>query len=132
MINPEDRTAITDVLAMHGHLVDGGQLDRLGEVFTDDVLYDVTPIGAAPIHGLDALRAAARALGTRNPVGHHVTNVVLTRGADGTVEALSKGLGVNADGSCGSVTYEDLVVRTGAGWRIRRRTIIPRRSPLGR
>ena len=80
-------------------------------------------MGAAPIHGLDALRAAAEALGARNPVGHHVTNVVLIRGADGAVEALSKGLGVNADGSCGSVTYEDLVVCTGARWRTRRRRI---------
>jgi SnoaL-like domain len=126
------QVTITELLAMHGHLVDGGHLDRLGEVFTADVVYDVSPMGAAPIHGLDDLRAAAEALGARNPVGHHVTNVVLTGGADDTVEALSKGLGVNADGSCGSVTYEDLVVRTEAGWRIERRTIFPRRAPLGR
>lgn len=132
MISPEDRIAITELIAMHGHLVDAGHLDRLGEVFTEDVVYDVRPLGAAPIEGLAGLRAAAEALGDRNPVGHHVTNVVLTEGGDDTVSALSKGLGVGADGSCGSVTYEDEVVRTQVGWRIRRRTVLPRRRPLGR
>jgi 3-phenylpropionate/cinnamic acid dioxygenase small subunit len=132
MISYEDRTAITELLAMHGHLVDAGHLHRLDEVFTADVLYDVTPMGADPIQGLEGLRAAALALGDRNPVGHHVTNVVLGSVAEGTVEAVSKGLGITADGSCGSVTYEDLVIRAEAGWRISRRKIIPRRAPLGR
>jgi hypothetical protein len=131
MISHEDRVAITDLLAMHGHLVDGGHLDRLGEVFTADVVYDVSPMGAAPIHGVEALRAASEALGAGNAVGHHITNVVLTPAADGSVEALSKGLGVYADGACGSVTYEDLAVRTAAGWRITRRVVTPRRAPLG-
>ena len=132
MIDPDDRTAITERIAMHGHLVDAGDLGRLDEVFTSDVVYDVGPMGADPIHGLDGLRAAAEALGDRNPVGHHVTNVVLTEGVDGSVEAVSKGIGINADGSCGSVTYEDLLLRTEAGWRIGRRRVIPRRAPMGR
>jgi hypothetical protein len=36
------QVTITELLAMHGHLVDGGHLDRLGEVFTADVVYDVS------------------------------------------------------------------------------------------
>jgi hypothetical protein len=48
------------------------------------------------------------------------------------VTSLCKGLGVLADGSCGSATYEDTVVRTGAGWRISHRKVLPRRRPLGR
>jgi hypothetical protein len=42
----------------------------------------------------------------------------------------SKGLGVMADGSCGSVTYEDVVVRTADGWLIRHRRVLARRHPL--
>ncbi|MFF1292342.1 MULTISPECIES: hypothetical protein [unclassified Streptomyces] len=34
------------------------------------------------------------------------------------------------DGSCGSVTYEDTVVRTGTGWRVSHRKVSPRRVPL--
>ncbi|MGV4980847.1 nuclear transport factor 2 family protein [Streptomyces sp. NRAIS4] len=35
---PEDRLAITELISMHGHLVDDGQLDRLDELFTPDVV----------------------------------------------------------------------------------------------
>ncbi|MCO5993565.1 nuclear transport factor 2 family protein [Actinoallomurus rhizosphaericola] len=127
----EDRFLIAELIAMHGHLCDSGELERLGEVFTPDVTYDVTDFGQAPLRGLSALADAARALGNRNPVGHHVTNVVLTEQADGRVHARSKGIGVNADGTSGSVTYEDTVVRTGQGWRIDHRTLLARRAPLG-
>jgi hypothetical protein len=71
------------------------------------------------------------ALGAANPVAHHVTNVVIEEVADGRVLARSKGLGVMADGSCGSVTYEDTVVRVEEGWRICHRKVSARRVPLG-
>ncbi|MCZ1017402.1 hypothetical protein [Streptomyces noursei] len=38
---------------------------------------------------------------------------------------------LGADGSCSSVTYEDVVVRTPGGWRIAHRTVLPRRAPPG-
>ncbi|MFJ8357164.1 hypothetical protein [Streptomyces sp. NPDC093984] len=60
-----------------------------------------------------------------------MTNVVLTEITPGQVRALSKGLGVHADGTCGSVTYDDTVARGRDGWRIRRRQVIARRVPLG-
>lgn len=127
----EDRLAITELISLHGHLVDDGDLDRLEELFTSDVVYDLTEFGQEPLLGVAAIRAAAWALGAANPVAHHVTNVVVTALADGRVQARSKGLGIQADGSCGSVTYDDTVVRTADGWRISHRTISPRRTPLG-
>jgi 3-phenylpropionate/cinnamic acid dioxygenase small subunit len=130
-MTPEDRVAITDLISMHGHLTDSGQLDRMTELFTDDVVYDLTDYGQEPLVGRESLRQAALALGDRNPVGHHVTNIVLTELPD-EVRALSKGLGVMADGTCGSATYEDVVVRTSEGWRISRRRIVAHRAPLGK
>lgn len=130
-ISTEDRAAVTELLAMHGHLIDAGELDRLDEILTPDAVYDITNLGAAPLQGLDACRAAALDLGEGNPVGHLVTNIVLTETADGTVHALSKGIGVNADGTTGTVTYQDAIVRTQQGWRISHRTVIAHRSPLG-
>ncbi|MFE0156003.1 nuclear transport factor 2 family protein [Nonomuraea sp. NPDC059007] len=127
----EDRVAITDLIAMHGHLCDSGELDRLDEVFTADVLYDVTDFGQEVLRGVAACADAGRALGELNPVGHHVTNIVLNEEADGRVRARSKGIGVNADGTSGSVIYEDTVLRLGQGWRISRRKVIARRVPLG-
>ncbi|MEV5529445.1 nuclear transport factor 2 family protein [Streptomyces prunicolor] len=126
----EDRLTITELIALHGHLVDEGELDRAAEVFTPDVEYDLTDFGQGTLTGLTQLTDASLALGAGNPVAHHVTNVVVEELADGQVRVRSKGLGIRTDGSCGSVTYVDTVVRVGAGWRIARRKITARRVPL--
>ncbi|MFI6206400.1 nuclear transport factor 2 family protein [Streptomyces sp. NPDC051041] len=126
-----DRLAVVELIALHGHLVDEGRLDRCPEVFTPDVVYDLSDFGQGRLTGLAALKEAAVALGAANPVAHHVTNVVIEEVADGRVLARSKGLGVLADGSCGSVTYEDTVVRGAEGWRICHRRVRARRAPLG-
>jgi 3-phenylpropionate/cinnamic acid dioxygenase small subunit len=127
----EDRLAIIELVSLHGHLVDDGSLDRLEELFASDVVYDLTDFGQGVLSGIEAVRDAAWALGAANPVAHHVTNVVVTASADGWVRVRSKGLGIRADGSCGSVSYDDTVVRTADGWRISHRTVSLRRSPLG-
>lgn len=127
-LGPDDRAEITELLARHGHLFDDGEFDRLDLLFTASVRYDVTAFGGGVLQGIEAIRAATLALGDRNPVGHHVTNVVLTEQPDGSVRARSKGIGIYADGTAGSVTYEDEIVRTGDGWRIDARTVAPRRA----
>jgi hypothetical protein len=127
----KDRTAITDLISLHGHLCDRGELGRLDEVFTADVVYDLTDFGQGPLQGLGACIAAARALGEGNPVGHHITNVLLAESAGGQVQARSKGIGIYADGTCGSLIYEDTIVRATQGWRISHRRVSVRRVPLG-
>ncbi len=128
---PEDRLAVTELIALHGHLVDEGELDRTHEVFTPDVVYDVSDLGHGRLIGLAALREAALALGAANPVAHHVTNVVIEETDGERLRVRSKGLGIMADGTCGSVTYLDTVVRADKGWRICHRKVTPRRVPLG-
>ncbi len=125
------RTAITDLIHLHGHLVDGGELERAGELFTEDVTYDVADFGLGTLSGRAALRDAALAVGDANPVGHHVTNVVITAVDERSARASSKGIGVMADGTAGSVVYDDVVTRTPDGWRISHRRVTARRAPLG-
>jgi SnoaL-like domain len=125
----EDRTAIADLINLHGHLVDRGDFDGLAALFTEDVAYDVTALGGSVMAGLAEAREAALTLGAGNPVAHHVTNIVLEDRGE-TVHALSKGLGVMTDGSVGSVTYEDTVERGPSGWRISHRIVRPRKVPL--
>ncbi|MFH8515478.1 nuclear transport factor 2 family protein [Streptomyces gelaticus] len=124
-LGAEDRLDITDLLALHGHLVDNDEMDRLDELFTDDIVYEASNLGHGQLRGLAAFRDMARArAGTPGaPVGHHVTNIVLTEAGEGRVHARSKGIGVGVDGECGSVTYEDVIVRGERGWRISRRKI---------
>ena len=133
MISLADRIAITELIALHGHLVDDGQLDELNRVFAEDVTHDLTAFGLGIHQGLGSVREAAEALGDANPVGHHVTNVVIIEVKDDhTVVARSKGIGIRADGTAGSVVYDDTVTKRDGTWRITARTITIRRKPLGR
>ncbi|MET9921832.1 nuclear transport factor 2 family protein [Streptomyces sp. NPDC006435] len=121
----EDRLDISELLALHGHLVDNDELERLDEMFTDDVVYDASSLGHGELHGLAAFRdmALARARAGNGAAGHHVTNIVLTEAGTDRVHARSKGISVGSDGACASVTYEDVIVRGARGWRISRRTV---------
>lgn len=127
---PDDRLLVHELINLHGHLVDEAAFDRLGEVFTADVVYDVTALGGSELVGPTAIADAGRTLGPRNPVGHHVTNVVVTRLDRDDATAVSKGIGVMTDGTVGSVVYEDTLARTTDGWRIARRRVLPRVEPL--
>ncbi|MEV4754405.1 nuclear transport factor 2 family protein [Micromonospora sp. NPDC049559] len=126
----DDRTTITDLINQHGHLTDRGDFDGLTALFAEDVTYDVSALGGGVLVGLAAARVAALELADANPVAHHVTNIVLREAVDGSVHAQSKALGIMADGSAGSFTYDDTVERTAAGWRITHRVVRPRRTPL--
>ena len=126
----EDKLAVHELISLHGHLMDGGEFDRMDELFCADVVYDVSAFGLGELHGYEAISEASRAVGDANPVAHHVTNICVTEEPDGTVRARSKGIGVSATGSVGSVVYEDVVRRESAGWRIAYRKVIPRRTPL--
>jgi hypothetical protein len=129
-LTTDDRQAITDLLNLHGHYTDAGALDRMDELFTVDAVFDLSDFGLGVRAGLAEMVEATRAVGDGHPVGHHVTNIVLSEGGDGTVRAVSKGIGIMADGSCGSVVYDDVLGRGPDGWRITRRTIRARRVPL--
>jgi hypothetical protein len=124
----DDVLEIHRLVALHGHLIDSGDLDRLDELFTPDAVYDVTAMGQGVLRGIAEFRAASEAFADdeRNPVGHHVTNVVLDRVAN-EVSVRSKGIGVLRDGRTGSVVYDDRVVRTAGGWRIAERRVSPSR-----
>ena len=130
-LHAEDRQAIGETLSLHGHLFDEGHLGRLGEIFTPDVVYDMSALGVGTFEGIEAIRSAALRLGPGNPVAHHVTNVVISGEGDGTVTALSKGLVLLADGTLASVTHLDTLRRHDGGWRISRRVISPQLTPLG-
>jgi ketosteroid isomerase-like protein len=130
-LTEQDRIDINDLINLHGHLTDAGKLDQAGELFTPDVTYDVGDLGFGSLHGTAAIREAALALGDANPVGHHVTNIVITGIDDRSARVRSKGIGIRADGTAGSVGYDDIVTRQPDGWKISYRKVIARRAALG-
>lgn len=129
-LSPEDHMRITELISQHGHFMDSGEFDRLDELFTDDIVYDVRDFGFGSLRGFAAIREAALQLGDLNPVGHHITNVVVTPVDNGTARVRSKGIGINTDGTARSVVYDDTVIRGPHGWRIAHRTVLGRHRPL--
>jgi 3-phenylpropionate/cinnamic acid dioxygenase small subunit len=125
-----DRLAVHELVSLHGHLMDDGEFERMDELFSPDVVYDVSAYGLGELRGYEAITEASLAMGDANPVGHHVTNICVSQDADGTVRVRSKGIGIHVDGRVGSVVYEDVVRKGPAGWRIAHRKVIPRRVPL--
>jgi len=64
-ITAEDRLAIHDVIALHGHVADDRDWDRLGDLFTDDAVRHEAPSVRAEVEGLRRLAVAAAGLKLR-------------------------------------------------------------------
>jgi ketosteroid isomerase-like protein len=129
-LTAEDRRAIGETIALHGHLFDNGELDRLSELFTSDVVYDVTDVGMGQLRGVAEILGATLELGDDNPLAHHVTNITITDVEPGRVRARCKAIVVKPDGRCGSATYIDTLRRDDGRWKISHRTVLARRTPL--
>lgn len=125
-----DRLAIHELVSLHGHLVDDARSNDLDLLLTPEASYDVTAYGLGIVRGLPALTELFRSAPGDQPVGHHVTNMVVTADpeSDDRARVRSKGLAVMADGRAGTVIYEDDVVRTASGWRISARVVVPSRA----
>jgi hypothetical protein len=59
----EDRAAITEMISLHGHLCDSGELERLDEVLTASVIYDLTDFGQEPLEGVGGMRGGGACAG---------------------------------------------------------------------
>ena len=129
MLPPEDRWAIGETVSLHGHIFDEGHLDRLDEIFTPEVVYDMSAVGIGTFEGIETVRSAAAQMGGTGPLAHHVTNVVISSDDDDVVTAHSKGLMLMANGALESVTHLDTLRRHNGEWRISRRIISPVRKP---
>jgi SnoaL-like protein len=129
-LTTEDRLAIHELVSLHGHLADDRRSEELDRLLTPEASYDVSAYGLGVVRGLPALMALFSSAPGDQPVGHHVTNVVISPDRDHQDRARvrSKGLSVMADGRAGTVVYEDEVVRTPNGWRISARVVLPSRA----
>lgn len=121
-MNVAEILAIHQLIALYGHVIDEREWDRLGELFTDDLVFDTTAFeGGAVVSGLETLKADWMQPDKRHPLAHHATNIVITELAGDTAQVLSKGIGVGRKGRVGSVTYRDVIRKGPGGWRIAHR-----------
>ncbi len=108
-------------MALYGHLIDERNWDLMPDLFTTDVVYDMSTFGLGRVQGISAVRQLWIDNEQLHPLAHHATNILISTDGSGTVRVLSKGLGVGRNGRVGSVVYRDIVRREPAGWRIAER-----------
>ena len=126
-MNSADYIAISNLMGRYGHIMDecsmaGGSWDRLGQIFTSDVEFDVTPLGGPLLSSLQELIDAWAV--SVHPWGHHVTYLVIAPlGSDGAT-CDSKMIIILPDGRASTGIYRDRLVRTPNGWRISHRYCI--------
>jgi hypothetical protein len=127
-LQTEDRLAISEVLSLHGHIFDAGELDRLDEIFTAEIVYDMSAVGIGVFEGIETVRSAAAGMGDSGPLAHHVTNVLISSDEDDVATARSKGLMLMRDGTLECVVHLDTLGRHDGDWRISHRIISPIRA----
>lgn len=127
MLHADDRLAIAHTLSLNGQLVDNGDLDRLAETFTADVVYELGAAGVGTVEGLEAVRGAARGMAQTDagPLAHHVTNIVITGEQDGVATVESKVLLLMRTGALESAVQHDTMRHEDGTWRISHRVITP-------
>lgn len=122
MTNADDVVEILQVIADYGHMIDHEDWDAAEGILADGFRFDLSAFDAPDLHGVGGLRAHPR----RALRVHMTTNTVVTT-VDGTVaRARSKYLGFDESGAPLVGDYEDELVRTPGGWRIKVRCGIPR------
>ena len=126
----EDRQEIADLLVRYARAVDDGDDEQLTSCFTDDA--DATFAGVAAGVGGRAITAFLRSTmgaATRPASTHNIANITVTvRGDEAEATSNAVVYGVRGDPPelrARGVRYDDLLVRTPHGWRIRRRTHRP-------
>ena len=77
-LHAEDRWAIGESLSCTDTYSTEAIWADSEEIFTPDVVYDLSDVGVGTFEGIEAIRRGALQLGAGNPIAHHVTNVVIT------------------------------------------------------
>ncbi|HTX07814.1 MAG TPA: nuclear transport factor 2 family protein [Solirubrobacteraceae bacterium] len=119
-----DVIEIQQLYARYGHVMDERDWEHLGELFTEDCVFDATALGVPLMEGLAAI-ADSTENSPAAPLAHHVTNVYVASVHGEQARVQAKAIGLYSKGRAFSGVYDDSLVRTAAGWRIRRRVNRP-------
>lgn len=119
MIDVEDRWTLTELVYRYGLAVDERNWAALGDVFTDDAVFDVSAIGG-PVHtGLEDIAAhlAQRTI----PTAHLFVNVIVEDDPEAAEQPAAivraKGMTPNPDGCVVIATVRYLARQIDGRWR---------------
>ncbi len=120
-----DRLEIHELPGRYGDAIDDRDWERLGRIFTEDATFDLTDLGAPKLVGLDAIKAYMDTE-AQHPQTHLMTNIYVDDLGD-TVKLYFRIVARQKGGVFGTASYDDVVVKTPAGWRVKTRVIKARR-----
>ncbi len=123
-----DRLELHELPGRYGDIIDDRDWDRLGTIFTDDAVFDLTDLGAPRLEGLTAIRDFM-ADEAEHPRTHTMTNIYVNE-TDTGVELKFRILALLGGGKVGTASYHDLVVKTPDGWRVQDRMLKHRRTQV--
>ena len=125
-MSPGDFVELQQLLSRYCHIVDTKAWNQLDQIFAADA--SVTVVDVYPrTTGIDELRALYARM--NHPVAHTSSSVIVVESNGSTARLASKWVTVRAEGLAGTGVYEDVVVRTPAGWRISERVARPAVAP---
>ena len=125
-MNANDFVELQQLLNRYCHIVDTKAWGDLDQIFTPDgsvTVADVYP----KTTGLEGLRDLYGRM--NHPVAHTSSTLIVVESGDDTARLSSKWVTVRKEGLCGTGVYDDVVVRTAAGWRIHERIARPAVAP---
>lgn len=120
-----DQIAIRELTARAGRAFDEGRVDELADYFTDDYVFEAD--GETRIEGLQALRefAAAAPYGTVHITTDHVIEIDGDCAAQTCLLIVARRTQDHQPVVIGGTgRYTDELVRTDAGWRFARRSLV--------
>jgi len=122
-LQAQDIIEIHQLIALYGHAIDADDQSLVPLVFASDGVFDSSAMGGPVIEGVEALTAFYAASKPHLPPSHNTTNVYVYE-QDGETRVRSKWFMVNRrDNTVALGDYDDLVVRTDDGWRLRHRMV---------
>jgi SnoaL-like domain/EthD domain len=123
----EDKSEITDLVHRYSYCVDRRLYDELADLFTEDCVVDYGPGFGAAVQGRTAFRGIFGVGRGFEATSHHNANVLVSFEDEdrATVSSSLYAWHRRADGSTPQVWggYDDVVVRTPAGWRFAERRL---------
>lgn len=120
-----DRLELHELPGRYGDAIDDRDWDRLGRIFTDDAVFDLTDLGGPRLEGLEAIKVFMDTE-AQHPRTHLMTNIYVDEADDG-VKMSFRIVALLPESRVGTASYYDDVVKTGAGWRVENRVITLRR-----
>ena len=139
-LTPQDYIENQQLVAKYPYTLDGGleHGKAFADLFTDDGEFH-QQTGRVWVGRKELLTIAAKTEETPNALGHFIMNHVIEPTAEGAIGKqylLTLSPSEDKNGRVTSTVtpyhYEDVYVKTPAGWRFKSRTVVERAAPAGR